>query len=298
MGLHQRPKRLSPRFFYDAAGSALFRQITELDAYYVGRTERAILKQRGRDIVAWIKPESVLFEPGAGDCVKVELLLAHAHALRGYLAQDISGAALRQGTARLRQRFPNLQLRNLTGDFSRLAPREVRGDYTGPVCVFFPGSTLGNFEPHDAVALLRRFRAIAGDAGQLLLGVDLVKDRAVLELAYNDPEGVTAAFNLNLLQRLVREAGAHIELDAFVHEAVFNAQHGRIEMWLRARRATTIELSDEHIAFAPGEGICTEYSYKYRESQLQQMGEQAGFRLERVFTDERSWFAVAAFAAH
>jgi L-histidine N-alpha-methyltransferase len=285
-GLSQRPRQLSPRYLYDARGSELFERITGLQAYYPTRTEIGILRAHARDIASFVRPRSAIIEPGAASCEKVEILLAEAPHVPVFVGQDVSPTVLERGLAHM-----------LLGDFTEGIPRPAWLGPDVPICVFFPGSTLGNFGPRAARELLSRFSALSAPDGQLLLGVDLVKSAAILQRAYDDPSGVTAAFNLNYLHRLVREAGARLDVEAFRHEAVFNASESRIEMWLRARVPTRIELGGQSFVFEAGDGICTEHSYKFTRATLGHLGEAAGYRLEKVWTDPREWFAVCAFSA-
>lgn len=289
-GLSGRPKGLSPKWFYDARGSDLFEEITRLPEYYPTRTERAILETRLEEIAAHVPPGAVLVELGSGASVKTRLLLDGLPHLSGYVPIDISETFLMQTAARLRADYPHLAVTPVVADF--MAPITLPDLGGRPVVGFFPGSTLGNLAPDGAVALLSRLRAWR-DHGALILGVDLVKDAGTLEAAYDDAQGVTAAFNRNLLTRLNREADADFDLSAFRHKAVWNADAQRIEMHLESTRAQSVRVAGARIAFAAGETIHTENSYKFTPDSLSAMAQDAGWRVADLLTDPDRLFAVA-----
>ena len=289
-GLRATPKALPPKLFYDASGAALFEEITALDEYYLTRAEREILDARAGEIAALAGPRCALVEYGSGAGVKVRRLLDALAEPAAYVPIDISRQQLATVAAELAAEYP------------AVAVRPVWADYTAPLrlpvlpegarrLAFFPGSTIGNFHPAEAAAFLHRVRRTVGVGGALVLGVDRRKARAVLEAAYDDARGVTAAFNLNLLARLNRELGATFDLARFRHRARWDDAASRIEMHLESRVAHTVHVAGEPIAFAAGETIWTESSYKYDRPRLDALAAAAGFTVERLWTDgaERFW---------
>jgi len=295
-GLSATPKRIPPKYFYDPEGSRLFERITGLPEYYPTRTERRILETRARDIARFVPREAVLVEFGSGSSEKVRLLLDSLPALAAYVPVDISAEFLEWGAARLRRDFPGLAVLPVAADFTRpfALPPAVFGR---PRAGFFPGSTIGNFEPHEAKEFLRHGARMLGTGSVLVIGVDLVKDSRILNAAYDDAAGVTAAFNLNLLARANRELGAHFDLDAFAHRAFYNAARQRIEMHLVSVRQQTVRVLDRAFAFAPGETIHTENSYKYTLDGFAALASEAGWRPEAVWTDDAQLFSVHVLRA-
>ena len=287
--LAAQPHAISPKYFYDAEGSRLFDRICELPEYYPTRTERAILSTHAGDIAREIGTGCELVEFGAGSCSKVRLLL-DALQPRRYLPIDISAEHLEQSASELEREHPGLLVLPVAGDYTaavQLPPRLVGAPRVG----FFPGSTIGNFTPAEALAFLRSAaRMLRG--GGLLLGADLVKDPAVLHAAYNDAQGVTAAFNLNLLARANRELGADFDLEGFWHAAFYNAAAGRIEMHLVSRRDQRVTVGGESHELAEGLALHTENSYKFTVAGLRRLAEQAGFRAGPVWTDPQRRFSV------
>lgn len=289
-GLHQRPRRIAPKFFYDERGSQLFDEITRQPEYYPTRTERAILEAAAGKIRSRVGADCVLIEPGSGSCEKVELLLP-ALAPRAYVPTDISAEHLGDAARRLAQRWPHLPIFAVCADYSaelELPPTLPRGRRVA----FFPGSTLGNFEPTDARRFLRGLRRLVGDDGGLLLGVDQIKDQGVLEAAYNDAAGITAAFNRNVLNHANRILGADFESEHFAHRAFFNTTHSRIEMHLISTRDQLVRTDATTLAFTAGESIHTENSYKYSAAGLERLAAQAGFTTRERWSDTREWFAL------
>ncbi len=289
-GLGRPDKRLSPKFFYDRQGSRLFDRITNLPEYYPTRTEIGILRAHGAEMAERLGRGSVLIELGSGSSLKIRVLLA-ALQPAVYVPVDISKQHLIDSARSLAERFPGLAIRAACADYS--------GEFTLPLephwrnrVAFFPGSSVGNFEPDDARAFLSRVGDVLGAGGRLLIGVDLRKDPAVLNAAYNDAQGVTAAFNLNLLARINRELDADFDLDAFAHRAFFNESAGRIEMHLVSARAQTVRVAGRDIAFARGESIHTESSYKYEIGQFHRLAAEAGFAAEQVWSDSDRLFSV------
>src|SRR6201992_448137 len=281
--LSQHPKRLSPKYFYDAAGSELFEQITVLPEYYPTRTELTILRDRSRAISAFIPRGAALVEFGAGATTKVRLLLNES-AFSAYVPVDISGDFLKSQADALRVDFPDLDVYPVTADFT--APFQLPAAVSAmPKVGFFPGSTLGNFEPHEACAFLRSAREILGQGARMVIGVDLEKDERVLYDAYNDAAGVTARFNLNVLHRINRELDGDLDVGAFIHRAIYNRERHRIEMHLISKKALTARILGKKFSFRPGESIHTENSYKYSIERFKVLARAAGWTLMESWTD-------------
>lgn len=292
-GLGASPKVLPAKYFYDAAGSALFEQITVLPEYYPTRTELGILDARGPEIAALLPEGAALVEFGSGSTAKLRRLLRHLPGLSAYLPVDVSGEFLREQAVTLRGDFLDLAVEPVVADFTR--PFALpEGFENRALAGFFPGSTIGNFEPGEAARLLDVFGRILGAGATLVLGVDLVKDRSVLEAAYDDAAGVTAAFNLNLLHRINRELDGEIDPDAFVHRAFFNEAASRIEMHLVSRRAQSVRVAGRGFAFAEGESIHTENSYKYTLDGFRALAARAGWASVEAWTDRDGLFSVHA----
>ncbi|WP_424813441.1 L-histidine N(alpha)-methyltransferase [Roseococcus sp. YIM B11640] len=291
-GLSGAQKTLPCKWLYDSEGSRLFEAITRLPEYYPTRTEMRILEESGGEIAEAIGTGAAVIEFGPGDGAKAVQLLGALEAPAAYLPVDIAPEWLEAAAARVSAAFPALRVRPVVADFT--LPFELAGRAAGSRTHlgFFPGSTIGNFEPRDAVAFLRRARASLRPGARMLLGADLVKDTAVLEAAYDDAAGVTAAFDLNLLSRLNREAGADFDLGAFRHEARWNPELERIEMHLVAQRAQSVELGGRRFRFAAGESIHTESSHKYRPERLSALAASAGWQPRRMWTDPEALFSV------
>jgi dimethylhistidine N-methyltransferase len=291
-GLSQQPKKLSPKYFYDEAGSKLFEQITLLPEYYPTRTELRILRDRGTEIAQAIPANAALVEFGAGATTKVRLLLKQC-AFSAYVPVDISGDFLNGQASELRQDFPDLAVYPVTADFTKPfdLPSEIRDV---PKVGFFPGSTIGNFDPHEACAFLRSARAILGDGATLIVGVDLEKDERVLHDAYNDAAGVTGQFNLNVLARINRELGGNLDLDGFKHRAIYNRERHRIEMHLISRKPQTVRVLDHTATFRTGETIHTESSYKYSIERFTALARGSGWTPRASWTDPDKMFSVHA----
>lgn len=291
-GLAGTPKTLPCKWLYDAEGCRLFEAITRLQEYYPTRTEVQILEASGAEIAEAIGPGAAVVEFGPGDGAKAVQLLGALQTPAAYLPVDIAAEWLEAVAARVSTAFPGLPVRPVVADFT--LPFDLAGRAAGSATHlgFFPGSTIGNFEPQEAVAFLRRARASLRPGARMLLGADLVKDVAILKAAYDDAEAVTAAFNLNLLARLNREAGADFDLTAFRHEARWNARLERIEMHLVAQRAQSVAVAGHRFRFAAGESIHTESSHKYRPDRLRALAEAAGWRPLQMWTDPRELFSV------
>jgi dimethylhistidine N-methyltransferase len=293
--LEQHPKRLSPKYFYDAAGSELFEQITVLPEYYPTRTELGILRGRGGEIADIIPKGAALVEFGAGATTKVRLLLENCD-FGAYAPVDISGDFLNAQADALRQDFPGLAVYPVAADFT--APFALPADISAmPKVGFFPGSTLGNFEPHEASAFLRSAREILGVGAQMIIGVDLEKNERLLYDAYNDAAGVTARFNLNVLVRINRELGGNFDLSAFMHRSVYNRDRHRIEMHLISKKSQTVRILGRNFSFRPGESIHTESSYKYSLERFTALASESGWKVRESWTDKDRMFSVHALVA-
>ena len=294
-GLTRQPKQLSPKYFYDAAGSDLFEQITRLPEYYPTRTELGILDERGGEIAELLPRNAALVEFGAGATTKVRRLLQSC-CIAAYVPVDISAEFLQAQAHKLRHDFPQLKVHPVAVDFTETfaLPPEVRAL---PKVGFFPGSTIGNFEPHEASAFLRRAAEILGRGALIILGVDLEKDEQILHDAYNDAAGVTAKFNLNLMVRMNRELGTNFELAAFEHRAIYNRDLYRIEMHLISKRPQMVGVCGRSISFRTGESIHTENSYKYSIERLAQLARRSGWAPLKWWTDSRGMFSIHALRA-
>lgn len=289
-GLRQRPRSISPKYFYDEAGSALFERICELPEYYPTRTELALLRSHAAEMAALMGEAVQLIEYGAGALRKVRLLLDALPAPHSFVPVDISGPHLLAACRALQAEHPALAIQPVVADFTRphdLPARPARGQRVG----FFPGSSIGNFAPDQALDFLR-MAAQELRGGALLIGVDLVKDPAVLHAAYNDAQGVTAAFNLNVLARARRELGAELDPAGFAHSAFYNAPLQRIEMHLQSRGRQQIRLDQRVYEFEDGETLHTEHSHKFSVAGFQALAARAGFRAGPVWQDASEWFAL------
>lgn len=294
-GFAQTPKALSPKYFYDQRGSELFAAITRQPEYYPTRTEEGILAAAAGEIARLAGRDAALVELGSGASRKVRLLLEAMHPA-GYLGIDISREFLLSSTQRLAADYPWLDVSAACADFSRPMTLPDSLDGLRPIA-FFPGSSIGNFTPEEAGVFLRNLHRMLPTTGGLLIGVDLIKDRARLDAAYNDAAGVTADFNLNLLERIRRELDTDLDPQRFRHLAFFNEEQARIEMHLVSTRDQTVRLEGRRFTFREGERLHTENSYKYSLASFRALAEDAGFRQVRVWTDPEGLFAVFYFAA-
>jgi len=292
IGLRKLQKELPSKYFYDERGSHLFERICELEEYYIPRTETSIMQAHIKEIAELIGPHVLLIEYGSGNCEKVRFLLDHLHDPVAYVPIDISLEQLLYVTKELASEYPKLEVHPVCADYlsSFNLPEPKRPSER--VVVYFPGSTIGNFDPIPAKHFLEHVANVCGTAGALLIGVDLKKDPAVLHSAYNDKEGITAAFNLNLLQRINRELDCDFQIEWFQHYAFYNPRKSRVEMHLISQRDQAVHLKMETISFTSGESIWTESSYKYNLDEFERMAAAAGFKVERVLMDERQWFSV------
>lgn len=292
LGLRRHPKNIPPKFFYDAHGSHFFDLICNTPEYYPTRTETSILDQFGEHIAELIGTSCVLIELGSGSAIKTPLLLRHLNQDAEYVPIDICEPHLMQSTRRLQTMFPAMPMRPLCADYTQLLalPLDIRSDRRR--VVFFPGSTIGNYTPDEAVQLLQHAAKLVGHNGALLIGVDCKKSPEVLNAAYNDAQGYTAAFNRNLLLRMQRELGAQLDPNGFAHYAYYNAALGRIEMHLISQRKQFIQLENETFHFDQGESLHTENSYKYSEQEFQQLARASGWHPKMSWTDRDGLFNV------
>ena len=289
-GLLRTPKLIPPKFFYDELGSRLFEQICVTPEYYPTRTEQKILSDNAEEIAAMIGKNAYVIEPGSGSCEKIRLLLDTLQP-EAYVPMDISRDFLQSSAQAISDEYPWLDVHAACIDFTQpldlpFCPADARK------LAFFPGSSIGNFEPLQAITFMAQLAQTVGVGGGLLIGVDLKKDNAILNEAYNDRDGVTAAFNLNLLQRINNELDAEFDLNLFEHRAFYNNKIGRIEMHLVSQAEQIVPIADSVFDFKDGETIHTESSYKYTVSEFQQMASAAGFRPVYVWTDENRLFSV------
>jgi dimethylhistidine N-methyltransferase len=295
-GLTARPKRLPPKYFYDAAGAQLFEDITGLPEYYPTRCELAILGDNAAAIAHFVAEGAALIEFGSGSSKKARILLAAAPQAAAYVPVDISTEMLRNEAEQLRRDHPRVTVLPVEADFSqpfRLPAAVAQMPRTG----FFPGSTIGNFEPHEACSFLRHAGRVLGKGAALIIGVDLVKDAKILNAAYDDAAGVTAKFNLNLLTRINRELAGDFDLTTFSHEAFYNSERGRIEMHLASKKRQKVRVAGRVIDFRAGETIHTENSYKYTLESFGALARGSGWTPVSVWTDKKRYFSVQALVA-
>lgn len=296
-GLSKSLKTLLPKYFYDQRGSELFDRITELPEYYVARAELEVLRRIGPELAEHVGPGANVLEYGSGSSLKIRTLLDALDAPHLYVGVDISREHLLAACAELAADYPDLAVGAICADFTvpfEIPEKEFAENWR---LGFFPGSTIGNFEPADACKVLQAIRAELRPNDSLLIGVDLKKDPAVLEAAYDDAQGVTAAFNLNLLTHINRQLGADIPEDGFTHLARYNPEKGRVEMHLRAARDLGFTIAGQHFSMAEGETIHTENSHKYTREEFDDLAASAGFRPHKFWTDEQELFSVRLMRA-
>jgi dimethylhistidine N-methyltransferase len=291
-GLALTSKRLPSKYFYDAEGSRLFEAICGQPEYYLTRAELALMQTHVADMAAQLGAGVRLVEYGSGAGIKTRLLLSHLHSPAGYVPVEISAPALQASVAAITAELPQLPVRPVCADFTRPHALPDLPVISTRTVIYFPGSTLGNFEPDEVVVLLRQMRAEMGAAGAALIGIDLDKDCAILEAAYNDAAGVTAAFTLNLLVRINRELDGDFDLAQFAHRAQYNAMAGRIETAIISRCVQDVVVAGTRYHFAQGEAMAVEISSKYRLDRFDRMAARAGLAVRRCWTDPSRAFAV------
>jgi len=292
IGLRKPQKELPSKYFYDERGSQLFERICELKEYYITRTEASIMQAHIEEMAALIGPRVLVIEHGCGNCEKVRFLIDHLHDPVAFIPVDISQEQLLRVARELDSVYPQLQVLPICADYTSSFELPTPKQESKRTVVYFPGSTISNFDPIPAKHFLEHIASLCGSGGALLIGLDLKKDPAMLHCAYNDSEGLTAAFNLNLLERINRELDCDFQLDGFEHYAFYNPRESRIEMHLVSSQDQVIHLDGKTISFARGESIWTENSYKYNLDEFEQMAAAAGLRVERVWVDEQQWFSV------
>jgi dimethylhistidine N-methyltransferase len=293
--LSKSPRQLPYKFFYDERGAQLFQQICDQPEYYVTRTEIEILRLHGADMAKALGTQIELIGLGTGAGTKTRILLEELRTPAVYVPIDISKEQLEKSSSRFREMFPTLQVLPVAVDYLEPFELPLPRRLSSRSVIYFPGSTIGNFEPEVASEFLTRLVDLAGDGGGLLIGVDLQKDRDVLERAYNDAAGVTAQFNKNLLARINRELEGDFDLNRWQHHAIYNSTEGRIEIYLISDNEQTVHIGDREFQFRAGEEILTEYSYKHTIAGFIELARQAGFDFEQVWTDDARWFGVFYF---
>ena len=291
-GLSQKQKTLPSKYFYDERGSKLFDDICELDEYYLTRTERSVMQANIAEIASIVGPEALLIEYGSGSSLKTRLLLENLERPAGYVPVDISGDYLARTGRALQAEFPHINVMPVAADFTQAFGVPYSSQPGARRVVYFPGSTIGNFERTDARELLTRMAEVAGPNGGMIIGIDLDKNRDVLRAAYNDSRGVTADFNLNVLTRINRELGGNFNLDRFRHEAIFNGDSSCIEMHLVSTVRQTVNVCKYSFVFEENESVLTEYSHKYTLDAFNLMAGEAGLVVKKTWTDSNDMFAV------
>ena len=294
-GLGRRPKELPCKFFYDEKGSALFDAICEVPEYYLTRTEIAILDEYADDIAAHIGAHARLIELGSGASRKVRILLAALKDPAAYVPVDISREWLREAAAQLAADFPKLPVIAVCADYTRPFQLPPMPGPAGKRVGFFPGSTIGNFEPEAVVRFLRNCAELLGPGGEMLIGADLKKEPEILEAAYNDRAGMNAAFNLNLLERINRELGGDLDVDRFEHLALYNEEQGRMELYVKSLAEQNATVAGRLFHFDASERIHTENSYKYAINEFHDLARRAGFEPVHTWTDKHDLFSVHYF---
>lgn len=291
-GLKKPQKELPSKYFYNEEGSQLFESICTLEEYYIPRTEEEIMNACVDEIADLLGPRVMLVEYGCGNCAKAHALLKHLHDPAAYVPIDISGEQLLCAVRELTSSYPGLEVLPVCADYMEDFKLPVPKREFQRTVVFFSGSTISNFDPAPARHFLKRTAGVCGPGGALLIGVDLKKDPDILHRAYNDSQGVTTAFNLNLLKRINNELGGGFNLDNFEHRSFYNPDEGRIEMHLVSLIGQSVNVDGAVIHFAEGESIWTESSYKFTLEEFSDIAAATGFIVERVWTDERQWFSV------
>lgn len=291
-GLNSAPKALQCKYFYDEKGSALFDQICELDEYYLTRTERLIMLDHADEMAAQLGEQIMLVEFGSGSSMKTRVLLDALKNPVAYVPLDISEEHLFKTAAQLEQKYPDIEILPLVADFTEPFSLPESKRQASHAAVFFPGSTIGNFVPEAAAIMMKTIADILGTDGGMLIGIDLQKDRSIIEPAYNDAKGITNQFNLNVLYRVNNELGADFDVDAFKHKAVYNEDKGRVEIYVVSQRDQTVTIGEHQFDFEAGEHVLTEYSHKYTIDGFVKLAAGAGFSLHKQWTDPKQLFAV------
>jgi L-histidine Nalpha-methyltransferase len=291
-GMRKHPRQLSPVWFYDELGSFLFDSICELPEYYLTRTELQIMRTHAGEMAHHIGPDAAIIELGSGTSTKTRQLLDHLEEPAAYVPVDIARDHLLDAASAIARDYPTLRVIPVCADFSRPFDLPAHVAAADKRVVYFPGSTLGNFEQSQALELLSRMRQLIGNSGAVLIGIDLKKDPRVLERAYNDRAGVTAEFNVNALRHMNRELGTDFDLDAFEHTAVWVEDQSRVEMHLVSKRDQVVHLGDESVKIARGEHLCTEYCHKYTLESFADLAAAAGLAVTRVWMDPARLFSV------
>ncbi|MEP7014147.1 MAG: L-histidine N(alpha)-methyltransferase [Verrucomicrobiota bacterium] len=294
-GLSSDPRTLPCKYFYDARGAGLFKKICEQPEYYVTRTEIKILERYRHEIASDLGSNIELIGLGTGAGTKTRILVEALDRPAVYMPVDISEKQLHESAAAFRRIFPDLEVLPICADYLQPVVLPSPRSKASRKIVYFPGSTIGNFEPDEAAGFLRRVAKLCGPDGGLLIGVDLQKDPHVIEAAYNDAQGVTAEFNLNLLVRANRELGADFDLRNWRHRAIYNSIEGRIEMYLISEKAQVVHIEGRTFEFRAGEKILTEYSYKHTTESFSVLARKAGFEFHKIWTDESRLFGVFYF---
>ncbi|MFC1846372.1 L-histidine N(alpha)-methyltransferase [Chloroflexota bacterium] len=291
-GLSKTQKELPCKYLYDEQGSILFERICHLDEYYIPRVETGIIKASVAEINELLGVNINLIEYGSGNSIKTRILLDHLHGVAAYMPIDICQEQLLSSKEELNIRYPHLKIHPVCADYTGSLELPAFNPRSGHNVVFFPGSSIGNFDPYSAKHFLEHVAIVCGPSGGLLIGVDLKKDPDVLHRAYNDSQGITAAFNLNILKRVNRELNSNFQPEYFSHYAYYNPSEGRIEMHLVSLRDQTVNLNNDSFNFSRFESIWTESSYKFTLDEFQQIAADAGFKLVKTWTDEKQWFSI------
>ena len=294
-GLSSNPRALPCKYFYDERGAALFQKICELPEYYITRTEIDILDRNRAEIASQLGPNIQLIGLGTGAGTKTRILIEALTNPAVYVPVDISETQLRESTALFRKIFPELEILPVCADYLQPVVLPQALHKAARNIVYFPGSTIGNFGPDEAIEFLRRAANVCRENGGLLLGVDLKKDAGVIEAAYNDSAGITARFNLNLLERVNRDLGADFDIDQWQHRAIYNSNAGRIEMYLISEVDQFVHVAEHKFHFRRGEKITTEYSYKYAPEEFAALAGKAGFEFAHMWSDDARLFGVFYF---
>ena len=295
-GLTKSPKSLAPKHFYDENGSKLFEQIVNLEEYYIPSIEKSLINQNILSINQLIGDDATLIEPGSGSCEKAQKILATNKSIKAYIPIEISGDFLYSAAEKVAQNFPQVMIYPICVDYLKQfnLPEEIK-NYSDNKVLFFPGSSIGNYDKSEVVNVLNKFASIAGEKSSLLIGVDMKKDKAVLERAYDDSKGITAAFNLNLISRMKGEINNDIDVSNFYHQSIYNELEGRIEMYLISKNDYQFYIDEQLISFQKGEKIHTENSYKYNPDEFIQLAQKASYEIVKYWTDNKNYFSIYYF---